>query len=536
MFIRDTLLKTTDIVSVSNSEELGNADSFTCAVTDDGRFVAFASSASNLVPNDTNGHRDVFVRDRVNGTTERVSVSSAGAQGDAGDPDEWAPIVNISQDGRFVAFQTNLRNLVAGTSTSLNRIFVRDRALGTTELISQSSAGEAGNGSSQYPSLSDDGRYVAYESEATNLVSGDTNGRWDVFLRDRLTGTTRRISVSSNGVQANRSSGAPCLSGDGLAVVFASEASNLVPGDTNLCSDAFIRFWQPGTTERISVSDQESQANWWSGWPWTAGNGRFVVFESGASNLVSNDLNYGVHDIFLRDRLLGTTEKISIAPNMYQGVEGVGWGRVSASGTRCLFTTRNPFVPVDTNGSDDVYVRMRLDPQPYCQLDVASFAPTTDILITVPVDRDGLGAGKAPFVRIYEPNSVVNFTAPSQYDSRLLDHFEVDGVRATSPIMMDRNHRIKAFYVKGCILTVQASVPGVRIHLSQPDYFGKGDAFTSFTRTYKVMTPVSVTAPASAGGKAFLHWEKGGVAQTGGMRTMNVLLASDFTVKAVYSP
>jgi Tol biopolymer transport system component len=182
------------------------------------------------VPGDTNGaNRDIFVRDRQSGQTELVSVSSAGVQGNYGSSNP-----TISADGRFVAFESSASNLVPGDTNGANGdIFVHDRETGQTERVSVSSAGAQGNYGSVDPTISADGRFVAFRSEANNLVPGDTNDRPDVFVRDRQTGETERVSVSSAGTQGNGHSVHPTISADGRFVAFESSASNLVPGDTN---------------------------------------------------------------------------------------------------------------------------------------------------------------------------------------------------------------------------------------------------------------------------------------------------------------
>src|SRR4051812_9983776 len=176
----------------------GKNASFSPAISADGRFVAFVSYATNLVPGDTNDVLDVFVHDRRTGRTERVSVSSRGEQGDS---DSFRS--EISGDGRFVAFASDATNLVASDTSGVRDIFVHDRRTGRTERVSVSSRGEQANGDSDDPTISVDGRFVAFFSSATNLVPGDTNGFNDVFLRDRVKRTTTRVSVSSRGKQAN---------------------------------------------------------------------------------------------------------------------------------------------------------------------------------------------------------------------------------------------------------------------------------------------------------------------------------------------
>jgi len=169
------------------------------------------------------------------GTTERVSLGPNSVQGN---DSSWGAA--LSADGRFVAFSA-ASNLVPGDD-----VFVRDRRTGTIERVSVSTGGGQSNGNSYFPALSADGRFVAFDSEASNLVPGDTNGISDVFLRDRLMGTTERVSVGPNGVQGNEESDEPALSADGRFVAFGSWASNLVPGDTKDWHDVFVHDRQAG--------------------------------------------------------------------------------------------------------------------------------------------------------------------------------------------------------------------------------------------------------------------------------------------------
>ncbi len=189
------------------------------AISAEGRYVAFRSEASNLVADDTNGTADVFVADRVSGETERVSISSSSAEANA---ESSQPA--ISADGRYVAFRSAASNLVFGDSNAAADVFVRDRLTGETTRVSVSSSGGQANGQSSAPSISADGSFVAFASEASDVVSGDGNGLADVFVRDRLTGQTTRVSVSSSGGQANGQSSEPAISADGRYVGFGSEA------------------------------------------------------------------------------------------------------------------------------------------------------------------------------------------------------------------------------------------------------------------------------------------------------------------------
>ncbi len=218
-----------EIISISNERAAGNDWSSHPSVSGDGRFVAFISAADNLVGNDTNGVADIFVRDRLIGTTERVSISSTGAQADAA-----ADLPMISADGRVVVFQSQASNLVPTDEVAQTDIYAHDRLTGITERISVNDRGERGNADSASPSISEDGRYIAFRSEASNLVHNDTNGVADVFIRDRLTGHTFRASISSRGQQADAPSGEQVLlTPDGRTVIFSSQANTLAVSISN---------------------------------------------------------------------------------------------------------------------------------------------------------------------------------------------------------------------------------------------------------------------------------------------------------------
>jgi hypothetical protein len=311
-FVRDRQTSTTSRVSVASNGAQGNHDSLRPSVSGDGRYVSFWSDAWNLVAGDNNGWSDAFVRDRQTSTTTRISVAGNGAEQNG--PLASNTSVPISGDGRYVAFGSYASNLVAGDANNGLDIFVRDRQAGTTVRATVSTEGaEAWGAYTSYSgSLSADGRYAGFESEASNLVPGDTNGLNDVFVRDRQAGTTARASVASDGSQANSSSYDARLSTDGRFVAFDSYATNLVVGDSNNTSDVFLRDTQTSSTTRVSVANDGAEANSVSYWPLVSGDGRYVAFYSLASNLVAGDSN-GTWDVFVRDRQTSTTTRVSVA-------------------------------------------------------------------------------------------------------------------------------------------------------------------------------------------------------------------------------
>jgi hypothetical protein len=348
--------QTTVRVSVGIGGAQGNADSVIPSISADGRFVAFMSAASNLVLGDTNGFGDVFVYDRQNGSIDRVSVSTGGTQGNS-----QSDFPSISADGRFVAFHSFASTLVPG-SNWVQHIYVRDRQNGTTERVSVATNGTQGSSDSVLqPSISADGRFVSFSSDAANLVAGDTNGVRDVFVRDRQGGTTERVSVASGGAQGDSRSGeyGVSISASGRFVAFSSSASNLVVNDTNAVDDIFVRDRDSGTTTRVSVATGEGEGNSDSFDPSISADGRFVAFWSPAWNLVPGDTN-AVDDIFMRDRQDGTTERVSVATGGTQGDSFSRYASISADGRFVAFWgDASNLVPGDTTGDWDVFVRDR---------------------------------------------------------------------------------------------------------------------------------------------------------------------------------
>ena len=356
VLLRDRMTGTFEILSRDSGGNLGDGTSglFGIWITPDARFVAFESRADNLVPNDNNWSRDLFVRDRWMDTTERVSVGMRGVE--ANDESLYP---SLSDDGRFVAFTSPASNLVSGDTNGKFDVFVRDRELGTTELVSVAMGGGPGNKDSYVPCISGDGRFVAFESEATDLVPADTNAYKDVFVRDRRDHTTTRVSVATDGTQGNGHSAWPAMSANGQYVVFTSEASNLVVGDTNGTRDVYLHDRRTGMTVRVDVTDGGAQANYGGQSGSISSDGRYVAFFSGSTNLIHGDAHGG--DVFVRDLERGTTERVSVTTG--GSVTNTGYSDVpsiSKDGRYVVFrSSANDLVPGDTNGSTDVFIHDR---------------------------------------------------------------------------------------------------------------------------------------------------------------------------------
>ncbi|NQU49632.1 MAG: PD40 domain-containing protein [Planctomycetes bacterium] len=356
VFLHDRLTGETTRVSVDSSGVEGDQSSEFAAISADGRYVAFASLATNLVPNDTNANWDVFVHDTLTGVTSRVSVDSSGLEA-TGVTGSFYPA--ISADGRFIAFASNAWNLVANDSNNSLDVFVHDQLTGETTRVSVDSAGFQGNFFSSEPSISANGRFVAFESWSWNLVPNDNNGAGDVFLHDRLSGATTRVSVDSTGIEGNQASTAGALSADGQVIAFESKADNLVAADTNSQDDIFVHDLNTGQTTRVSVGNGNVEGNSFSYLPSISADGQIVCFDSRADNLVPNDLN-GNFDVFLHDLETGLTTVVSVDPSGVVSDFYSYGSSMSADGRFISFTSASSnLVAGDTGWLRDIFVRDR---------------------------------------------------------------------------------------------------------------------------------------------------------------------------------
>lgn len=288
-------------VSVDSSGGQANAYSYSGQISADGRFVAFDSDANNLVPNDTNNFSDVFLRDRQLGTTVRVSVDANGAETNNG---SGAPAV--SADGRFVAFESDATNLIAGDTNGFTDIYLKDMQTGAVTRVSVDSSGAQADNNSSSPSISGDGRYVAFATDADNLAPNDVNGVRDIIVRDVQGGVTMRASVDANATSFD-----PVISLDGRFVAFSSSATNLVGGDTNGKTDVFVFAIQTGQVTRESINTNGEQGDQDSSYPAISGDGRYLAFASGSTNFMTEDTNQQTY-AYVRDRQLGTLTLASV--------------------------------------------------------------------------------------------------------------------------------------------------------------------------------------------------------------------------------
>jgi hypothetical protein len=387
VFVHDRQTGQTTRVSVDSIGNQANGPSGYASISADGRFVAFESGASNLVAGDTNATWDVFVYDRQTGETTRMSVDSSGNQGNSD-----SGHTSISANGRYVAFDSAANNLVAGDTNNFSDVFVHDRQTGQTTRVSMDSLGNQGNLDAFHASISADGRYVAFESAASNLVAGDTNNFLDVFVHDRNTGQTTRVSVDSAGNQGDAWSDKPSINQDGRYVTFHSNAGNFVPGDEwNATVDVFVHDRQTGQTTLVSVDSAGNQGNGWSGNASISADGRYVSFESAASNLVAGDTD-GTSDIFVHDRRTGQTTRVSTHNSGNQANGSNSYTTINGDGRYVAFVSAaTNLVDGDTNRVYDVFIH-----------------ETTSSLYRIEFDNDGYDD-----IAVWRPDSGIWFVLPS---------------------------------------------------------------------------------------------------------------------------
>lgn len=332
------------LVSVGFDGSPTDGASYMSAISGDGRYVAFASTASNLVPGDTPSTSDVFLRDVVAGTTTLVSATTAGLP--AGEESAWP---SISDDGRLVAFHSRSDDLVPQDGNGDMDVFVRDVVAGTTTRISAPVDGAPDGGGGRVPDIGADGTAVAFHSGAGDLVAGDTDdGLADVFVWHR--GVVVKASIGHDGQPANEGGGAPSISGNGRYVAYATFSTNMVPGPQNAYDDVFVTDVVTGTTRLVSVGVGGVPSNNESGDPSISADGRLVAFTSYATNLVPGPGAHGSRsDIFVRDVVAGTTTMVNtdLAGRYANGYSNLP--DIAADGRAVVFTTEATDLVAEAN-------------------------------------------------------------------------------------------------------------------------------------------------------------------------------------------
>jgi Tol biopolymer transport system component len=415
VFLHDRQTGETILISVGTGGAAGNGASDEPSISADGRFVSFRSTATDLIASDTNGQADIFVRDWQGGTTRRASANSSGPQF-TGNANDFSAEPFTSANGDWVAFTSRASNLTSDpnqdradvpTSNGPSRVidvFLRDLTTGSvqnaTKMVSVNPQGISGNGRSFDPSVSADGRFVAFRSEASDLVTGDTNGKRDILVRNMQTNTTTLVSVGQGGAPANDNSDSPSISQDGRFVVFSSDANNLVPNDTNGKKDVFVHDLQAGTTTLVSFNQlRTASGNGDSFEPTISQDGRFVGFTSGASDLVPGDDNNST-DVFLYDIQSGALTLLSVNQ---AGRPAQGNSRdtfVAPGGQFIAFSSEAiDLVTGDTNNASDAF----LATAPSAANDAT--APTATLAATQPAAA--IGAATIEFTVTYTDDTAL---------------------------------------------------------------------------------------------------------------------------------
>lgn len=430
-----------ELVSVDVSGNQLPADSVVLDVAGDGRWVLFKTKAAAQAT-DTNNDWDVYRRDTRNGTLIRASVTSGGGSGDGSVDD-----ASISDDGRWVAYDSDSTNIVPGDTNGVSDVFLRDIDSATVTRISENSIGVEGNGPSLRPDISADGDVVGFESSATNLVVLDTNGVFDVFAYEHSTGILSLVSRDSSGTLGNARSDMASVSGDGSIVAFRSYATNLVAGDTNGVADIFVKS-SAGPIERASVSSGGAQANGESSFPSLASAGNAVAFQTRATNLFGVDADGTVNNVVVRDYTLGATwlasfdetgtQVAGVFASLNSGGYIVSWtgpannlhvsdvtngdsqiastdadgtpidgrfGVMDDGGDYVAFDTPD-VLPGDTNGFEDVYVVAFREPE------ITTLVPS-DFVIGSSTPVTITGSGFQPGLSLPDLGGVLTFTGVS---------------------------------------------------------------------------------------------------------------------------
>jgi len=377
IFVRDLRMGTTEMITLDATGFEANGSSFAPRFSRNGRFVAYRSDATNLVDSSVTFEKNIYLYDRSLRETVIVSANAAGESGN-----DVSFLGDISDDGRFIVYYTYARNLIPDNTAYFSDVLLFDRDTGSNVLISKTPGGDFANGYSLYPKISGDGRYVVYASDADNLVADDTNGVIDIFLYDTSTGNTSRISVNSEGEEANDHCALVDISEDGQIVAFECRASNLVAGDTDGTSDVFIYDTSNGEITLAGVNSSGEQGNGSDEEPALSSDGRYVAFESYSTNLVSEDTK-GYKHIFIHDRHSGRTHLASKSATG-EIVDGGGTQpTLSGDGRYVGFSTYSLALSGGPQGFEQVMVASAND----VQIDTISpeqiaIGATTEITIT----------------------------------------------------------------------------------------------------------------------------------------------------------
>ncbi|MET8152692.1 TolB family protein [Actinoplanes sp. NPDC049668] len=355
VFVRNTSTGTTTLVSVGSSGEQGDAPSTDPSISADGRYVTFMSNATNLVPGDTNEAHDVFVRDLQAGTTTMVSVTGSGV-GAGWRDDSYYP--SISGDGRYVAFETEARLTPTDTDRLID-VYVYDRVTGTPERVTVTPSGQPADRNTYLAGtrISGDGRFVVFGSEAANLVAGDTNGTKDVFVRDRREDVTRLVSATAAGVQGNGTSEEPAISADGRLAAFRSAATNLgegaAGGQVHPTAKVYVKDLRTGELTREDRNTAGAFVGAWE--PQLSGDGRYLAVTA-FSGWMEGAWSGG-QNVYVRDRQTGVVTPASHGPTGKPAPRACLDLALSADGRHVAFISDDgTLVAGDTDRRDNVFL------------------------------------------------------------------------------------------------------------------------------------------------------------------------------------
>ncbi len=322
------------LVSKNQAGDIGNFQSYAPSMSGNGQYVTFVSDATNLVADDDNGRADIFVVNTATGNVELVSLQS---DGDQANDNSFSPV--ISSDGNWVAFWSFASNLVSGDDNGVDDIFLYDRIEDRVRRVSDAANGDDGNDASYgQPAISSDGRFVAFTSDASNLVVSDTNGMTDVFIYDRQDDKIRRVSVNDDGVEGNNASMNPSISASGRFIAFESLANNLVAGDDNQKKDIFVYDLNDGDIGRVSERANGEDSNVDSEQAFISADGQYVAFVAPDNNLVTGDTNNRL-DVFVHNRTSNAIERVSLESDGGQGNNDSDEPALSSDGRYVVFAS-----------------------------------------------------------------------------------------------------------------------------------------------------------------------------------------------------
>jgi len=468
--------QTTELVSRSPGGTAANNGCNEPVVSGDGRFVAFVSSATNLVSGDTNNRLDVFVRDLHAATTTRVSIGPGGVEANH---DCIQPV--ISADGRFVAFASAATNLVAGGTNNFRKVYLHDRLTGTTSLACLTSTGGHPAGTCESPSISDDGRLVVFRSDYWGLVPNDTNNSWDTFVHDRLLGTTTRISLRADGSEAVAGGQVGRISGDGRFVAFDT-GDPLEPSDVGFLTDVYVRDLVLGTLERATVTPSGGHAVGGGSVLDISADGRHVLLMSGSRDLVPNDTNTTLFgDLFVRDLQTNTTQLVNLSTTGAQAVGPIWSARLSADGRKVVFcSSNNSIVPGDTMPLEDVFVRDRwlgtvakvnlssagVQANNYTRIaDISGDGRYVTFLSSATNLVPGISASNSVYIRDLEPAGCGNGGVASTYGGAFQTGntafgFQLSGVDPTALVVLNLGFANPGFECGSCVVTIGIGLIG----------------------------------------------------------------------------